>query len=75
MKLYPRTYTALKYAGHTPTKALEIIMDARRKNRLALSWCRICAAAYRHGKAMRKYGVLFSSAMKEASKTVGHDLH
>lgn len=31
-------YEALKIAGHSPAKALEIVIDARRGDRIAKDW-------------------------------------
>lgn len=39
---HPRIYAALKYAGHCPANAAEIILDARRGDRYALQWVRAC---------------------------------
>jgi hypothetical protein len=38
---YPRLYAKLKAIGHNPAKAIEILIDARRKNKHALQWCRM----------------------------------
>lgn len=38
---YPRIYAALKAAGHTAAKAVEILFDAKRGNYHALNWVRI----------------------------------
>ncbi len=37
---YKRVYAALKRVGHTPAKALELLIDASRGDRLALLWVR-----------------------------------
>lgn len=35
-----RVYEMLKRAGHSPAKAIEILVDARRGNRHAVDWVR-----------------------------------
>lgn len=47
MSKYPRTYAMLKRAGHSPAKAVEIIIDAQRGDKHALMWVRILLK-YRH---------------------------
>jgi len=37
---HPRIYAMLKRAGHSPFKAVEIILDANRGIKHALSWVR-----------------------------------
>lgn len=37
---YRRVYEMLKRAGHTPTKATEIILDAKRRQQVAINWIR-----------------------------------
>lgn len=44
MRVYPRVYTMLKGAGHAPSKAIEIIIDARRGDRFAIKWIRTLRA-------------------------------
>lgn len=39
---YTRVYGLLKATGHSPEKALEILIDARRGKRYALDWVRVC---------------------------------
>jgi hypothetical protein len=41
MSRYRRTYALLKSAGHTPTKAWEIILDAHRGNAHARAWIKV----------------------------------
>ena len=38
MSTYPRTYALLKRAGHSPIKALEIVISASRGEEHALIW-------------------------------------
>jgi hypothetical protein len=40
-RCYNRIYARLRDFGHTPTKALEILIDARRGDRHALQWIRL----------------------------------
>lgn len=40
---YPRLYRALKAQGHSAAKAVEILIDARRRDKHALRWCKIIA--------------------------------
>lgn len=44
---HKRIYEALKAHGHSPSKAVEILVDARRKNRFALSWIRQIVKTFR----------------------------
>lgn len=39
------TYELLKLWGHSPAKAAEIVLDAKRGDRHALQWVRIARAA------------------------------
>lgn len=45
---YRRVYRMLTKYGHSPVKALEMIIDARRRDKFALSWIRFVRRA-RHG--------------------------
>lgn len=38
--LYPRVYRLLVGHGHSPAKAIEIILEAMRGDELALEWIR-----------------------------------
>lgn len=40
MACYRRVYEMLKSRGHSPVKALEILLEARRGDELALAWIR-----------------------------------
>jgi hypothetical protein len=42
---HPRVYNALKSFGHSPQKALEILLDAKRGDRYALNWIRFVRSA------------------------------
>lgn len=42
-----RVYRLLKNAGHSPIKALEIIFDARRNDKDALTWIKVLFIARR----------------------------
>ena len=42
---YPRIYILLKKAGHTPFKAVEILLDASRGDGHALAWVWVLFAA------------------------------
>lgn len=42
---YPRVYKLLKNAGHSPAKAIEIIIDASRGNEWAMEWLKL---AFKH---------------------------
>jgi hypothetical protein len=39
-KKYRRVYALLKQSGHMPAKAVEILIDAKRGDQLALYWIR-----------------------------------
>lgn len=45
MNRYPRIYAMLKRLGHGPAKAIEIILDAKRKDRFALNWIRLARSS------------------------------
>lgn len=38
---HPRVYALLKWLGHSPLKALEIVIAARRGDEHALAWVRV----------------------------------
>jgi len=40
---YPIIYDLLKRAGHSPAKAIEIILDAKRGDAHAMVWIRLIA--------------------------------
>ncbi len=35
---YPRIYRMLKAHGHTATKAIEVMSDAKRRDKYAIKW-------------------------------------
>ena len=41
IKAYPHIYKLLLHRGHGAAKAAEILLDARRKDRFAMSWIKI----------------------------------
>jgi len=47
-KAHPRIRAMLQRLGHTAAKAAEIILEARRGNRFALSWIRIARRGARN---------------------------
>jgi hypothetical protein len=38
---YPRTYGLLKAYGHSPFKAVEVILDASRGDAFAMAWIKV----------------------------------
>lgn len=48
-----KTYEALKRQGHSPAKAIEIVLDAKRGNSHALNWCRIVLMSARWDRGDR----------------------
>lgn len=58
---YKHTYNLLKQAGHSPYKALEIVLDAIRGNRYALMWIRIV----RNSKRNRVLKAMFAEVAQE----------
>ena len=42
---HERAYLALKWVGHSPCKALEIVIDAQRGCSHARQWCRVVLRA------------------------------
>lgn len=38
---YPRVYAMLKWHGHSPVTALQVIVEAKRGNTYALDWIRV----------------------------------
>lgn len=53
---YKRTFQLLQRCGHSGTKALEIVIDAKRDatKRWAVDWIRLCRRSDRHRLYMRR---------------------
>ena len=52
---YQRTYNLLKQHGHTASKALEILHDAKRKDRWSLKWIRALRKLDRKSRSYQKH--------------------
>lgn len=48
---HPRIYTVLKNAGHSPLKAAQIILDARRGDWWSIWWIRCLTRSHRSMRA------------------------
>jgi len=49
-----RTYELLKQAGHSPAKAAEIALDAKRGDAFALQWVDVACAKAREAAAIAR---------------------